>query len=232
MTTLELLTIIAEQKKGWNIDGERGILPHLNSAHFILLAQESEQNIFFDEEAGDLPSLDTTDGTYNYTCDENIWKIGGIYIRSKDLSSSSGAIIGLQGFDYGTRRYNRVPIEYINVGGIEFVRVPFVRSWPSTEIADARMVFTENPGNTTDYYKQYGWKKPTQILSESIQIDIPPPWDYQFLLPATCMLLEGIEHGNYADTQQYILNVLKPRLQKEMNGGEQGFDFCAVSRGF
>lgn len=232
MTTQELLAIIAEQFKGWNIDGERGILPHLNAAHHMLLAQESEQNVYYDESSGELPSLTTTDGTYNYDCDDNLWKLGGIYVRVNDIDSSTGVLIDMTGFDYGTRRYNKRAPEYKVLGGINYLRVPYIRSWVSTETANARLAFTENPGDTSDYYRQFGWKKPTQIISDSIQIDIPPPWDYQYLLPATCKLLEGVQHGNYLDTQQYVIGVLKPRLWLDMNGGEQGFDYEADARGF
>lgn len=232
MTTLELLTIISEQHKGWNIDGERGILPHFNAAHFILMANESEQNVYYDEDEGELPALVTTAGTYTYDCDSNIWKIDGICIRVENVTSLGGALVNLTGYDYGQRRYTKKPIEYLEIAGIEYVRVPFIKSWPATETSDAKIMFTTDPGDSTAYYRQYGYKKPTSILSDSVQIDIPPPWDYQFLLPATCKLIEGIQHGNYVESRQYVLNVLKPELQKEMNGGEQSFDYEADDRGF
>ena len=232
MTTIELLAILQEQFKGWNTDGERGILPHLNAAHWMLLANESEQNIYYDESSGDLPALTTVSGTYNYSCDSNLWKLGGIYVRVEDVSSISGTLVSLTGFDYGSRRYTQRPMEYITLAGIEYVRIPFVRSWPATESANARLMFNADPGDSTSYYRQYGWKKPTQIISEMIDPDIPPPWDYQYLLPATAKLIEGIQHGNYVESRSYVLGVLKPALQKDMNGGEQGFDYEPDDRGF
>lgn len=234
MTTLELLTILQEQFKGWNIDGERGILPHLNAAHFILCTNESEQNVYYDEVNGDLPALTTIAGTYNYTLSNaiNIWKISGVNVRVEDISSISGTLVSLTGFDYGSKRYTSRPMEYVTLAGIEYVRIPFVRSWPATETANARLMFNADPGSSTDYYRLYGWKKPTQIISESIQVDIPPPWDYEYLLPATAKFIEGIQHGNYVDCRRYVTTVLKPALQKEMNSGEQGFDHETDDRGF
>lgn len=232
MTSIELLAIIQEQKKGWNLDGERGILPHFNAAHFILAANESEQNVYYDESTGDLPALTTVGETLAYDCDSNLWKLGGIYVRIEEISSISGTLVSLSGFDYGSRRFIRRPTEYMSVSGIDYIRVPYVRSQIATESAAVRVVFTADPGSATNYYKQYGWKKPTAIISENIQVDIPPPWDYEYLIPATCKLIEGIEHGNYVEARQYISSVLKPALIKEMNSGEQGFDYEAESRGF
>lgn len=231
-STLELLTILQEQHKGWNIDGERGILPHFNAAHFILAANESEQNVYYDEANGDLPALTTVAQTYNYTLPTVFWKLDGVYVRVEDIASVSGTLVSLTGFDYGSRRYTARPMEYITLAGIEYVRIPYIRSWPSTETAAARLMFNADPGDSSDYYRLYGWRKPTQIISDMIQVDIPPPWDYQYLIPAVSKLIEGIEHGNYVEARNYIVGVLKPALQKEMNGGEQGFDYDTDPRGF
>jgi hypothetical protein len=232
VTTIELLAILQEQFKGWNADGERGILPHLNAAHFILAANKSEQNVYCDEANGELPALATTALTYNYSLDSNLWMLDSILVKVEEISQISGTLVSLTGFDYGSRRYTAKPMEYITWGGLEFVRIPFLRSWPATETAAARCMFTANPGDSTDYYRQYGYKKPTQIISDAIDPDIPPPWDYQYLLPATAKLIEGIQHGNYVEARQYVVNVLKPELKKEMNCGEQGFDYEADDRGF
>lgn len=231
-STLELLTILQEQHKGWNIDGERGILPHFNAAHFILGTVKAEQNVYYDEANGDLPALTTVSNDYDYTLPAAIWMLNGVYVRVEDISSMSGTLVSLTGFDYGSRRYTARPMEYVTLAGIEYVRIPFVRSWPATETANARLMFNADPGSSTNYYRLYGWRKPTAIISDMIQVDIPPPWDYQYLLPATSKLIEGIEHGNYVEARNYIERVLKPALQKEMNGGEQGFDYEADDRGF
>lgn len=232
MTTLELLTILQEQFKGWNINGDRGILPHLNAAHFMLLANESEQNVYYDETTGELPVLPTTKGTYKYDGDSNLWKIAGLYVRVEDISTVAGALISLTGFDYGSKRYTTRPIEYVTLAGLEYVRIMFARTYPATESNPPKIIFNEDPGDSDKYYVQYGYKKPTQIVSDTIQMDIAPPWDYEFLLPATAKLLEGIEHGNYVEARQYVMGTLKPLLVREMNGGEQGFDFEADNRGY
>lgn len=233
MTTRELLTILQEQFKGWNADGERGILPHLNAAHAILKTAKGEQNVYFDEASGRLPYLVTTDSDYDYDCGDNIWLLDGLLVEVEIAANTSGTLLStLTGFDYGTRRGTSKGVQYETLAGIQYIRVPYVRSWPATETANCRLMFTANPGTTTTFYSLYGYRKPVQILSDTVQIEIEPPWDYMYLLPATAKLIEGIQHGNYVEARNYVLNVLKPAYQKEINAGEQGFDYETDDRGF
>jgi hypothetical protein len=233
VTTIELLSILSEQHKGWNTNGERGILPHLNAAHFILETVGSEQHIYYDGSTGKFPSVDTTDGVFQYDLPDEIWRLEDLLIElTVGVTINTSVLNTLVGFDYGSRRATTKKIDYRTYAGIEYARVPYVRSQLATEDDPASIIFSVNPGDSTDYYFVRGIKKPTQIVSESIQVDTPPPYDYQFLIPAASTLIRGIEHGNYAEARAYIENVLKPQYARVRNAGEQGFDFEADDRGF
>jgi hypothetical protein len=45
-------------------------------------------------------------------------------------------------------------------------------------------------------------------------------------------LIEGIEHGNYAEARMEVLKVWRPQYWKEINSGAQGFDQETEDRGY
>jgi len=232
-TTSELLDRIAEQCKGWNRDGYRGILQYLDIAQKTLLMEECEQNVAIDSTTGTLPSLNTTTGTYAYNLPSDCWKLGCIGIEVKIASVVSGTLLTtITGLDYGTRRQVQNPLTYFHFSGFEYVRVPYIRSYPATDSGVARLVFTADPGTATDYYKELYWKKPATLTSDSIPLEIEPPYDDLYLLPATVSLIHGVENGNYVEARTLILRDLKPAYWKERNSGEQGFSYESVSRGY
>ena len=228
-TTAELITILQEQFKGWNANGPRGVLHYLDVAHRAFRQLESEQTVYFDETNGKLPYLDTTAGTYAYSLPSNCWKLAGVYVEA----GVTGSILdNLSLADYGLRTSNTHKIEEVVLSGITYVRIHNVRSWPSTEAAVARMAFSDDPGTTTDVYNIKYYKKPVELYSDSIQLEVEPPYDELYLLPAVCELIEGIQHGNYAEARANLLGVWRPKYWKEINSGEQGFDFEAEDRGY
>lgn len=232
-TTSELIDRIVEQCKGWNRDGYRGVLQYLDIAQKLLLCHESEQNVVMNEATGYLPTLDTTATVFNYNLPSDCWKLGQVLIEVKIASQISGTLLNtITGLDYGTRRLVSNPLSYYTYAGFEYIRVPFVRSWPSQELAVARMCFTADPGTTTGYYSLQYFKKPTTLSSDSIQVEIEPPWDDLYLLPATVSLIHGVENGNYVEARVVIMRDLVPQFWKEKNGGEQGFSYEPVERGF
>jgi hypothetical protein len=120
------------------------------------------------------------------------------------------------------------------IGGVTYVRIPNVRTkdFVNTSLP-ARVLFTRDPETQSDYYYRQSYRRPTQILSEDIQSDIPPPYDDDTLIPATALLIEGVQNGNYTDAREYIRNVLKKNLWKQIDGGDQGYqDIEPVSREF
>jgi hypothetical protein len=228
-TTAELVTILQEQFKGWNANGPRGVLHYIDVAHRIFRQVESEQTVYFDETNGKLPYLDTTDGVYKYSLPSNCWKLAGVYIEA----GVTGSLLdNLSLADYGLRVSNVHKIESVVMSGIEYLRLHNVRSWPASEAAVARLAFSDNPGTTDDVYNIKYYRQPVELVSDSIQLEVEPPYDELYLLPAVCELIEGIQHGNYADARTKLLEIWRPKYWKEINGGEQGFDFDSEDRGY
>jgi hypothetical protein len=228
MITEELIDELVERFHGWVRNGEHGILRYLNSAHEILMTAEAEQTIIFNETIGELPLLVTTTLIRRYEFPNNVWRVGGILVKVDNT---------LRGTDYE----EIIRISYKNcvmIGGIQYAKVPYVKQWDYKMLTanteqPARIMFTQDPGSTTDYYYRLSYRRPTQILSEAIQPDIAQPQDINYLIPATAKLMEGAQNGNYDEARQFILSDLKPKLWRELNSGVQGEqDNEAVDRGF
>lgn len=232
-TTSELLDRIVEQCSDWNRDGYRGVLQYLDIAQKLLFMHECEQNVVVDPATGGLPSLNTTKGVFAYDLPSDCWKLGHVGVEVKIASLVSDTLLTtLTGLDYGTRRLATEPLKYFHWAGFEYIRIPYVRSWPAGDSSVAHLVFTADPGDATDYYKTLYWKKPATLVSDSIPLEIEPPWDDLFLLPAAVSLIHGVENGNYVEARSLILRDLKPAYWKEKNSGEQGFSDEPVERGF
>jgi len=228
-TTAELLDVLQEQFKGWNVDGTRGLIHYLDVAHRLLLSAEAEQRVFIDETNGRLPFLTTVEGTFDYALPDNCWKLAAVYVEA---GTNSSVLNRFRYLDYGWWRRQSLPLEYEVFGGISFLKIPYIRSWPWNETQNARLAWLADPGDSTDVYSLKYYLLPTPIISDSIQIQIEPPWDEMFLLPATCKLVEGIQHGNYLEARAEVMSVIRPAYWAEQNSGEQGFDYEAESRGF
>ena len=218
-----------EQFKGWNANGPRGVLHYIDVAHRIFRQIESEQTVYFDETNGKLPYLDTTAGVYAYSLPSNCWKLAGVYVEE----GVTGSVLDNYTLaDYGLRTSHKGVCESVVLSGIGYLRVKNIRSWPATESAVARLAFSDDPGTTDDVYNLKYYKQPVDIVSDSIQIEVEPPYDELYLLPAICELIEGIQHGNYAQARTNLLEIWRPKYWKEINGGEQGFDADAEDRGY
>jgi hypothetical protein len=227
-STDELLTILEEQCKWWNRNGTRGLLYQLDTAQKLLMCAPHNQNVYCT--GGVLPALATTTGTFDYNLPSNCYLLKYVLIRVNTIGSTG--VTSIAGMDYGWNRVNSMPPEYISFGGVEYVHIPYIRSWQSGDTATARLMFTVDPGTTTDYYRLMYYKKPADLTSDSIPIEIPPPWDMTYLLPAVIKLIEGVDHGNVIESRASIIRDLQPALWRELDKGEQGEEIFPVSRGF
>jgi len=240
-STAELLVILQEQFKGWNINGPRGLLHYLDTAHRILCQTESANRVVFDSSTGLLPYLVTTAGTFTYNLPSDCWKLGDVLV---EIGVNGSLFDNLSYYRYGTggvggtalmtgfRISSTRKLEHVTISGIGYIRVPHIRSFPAGESTLAKLIFTDDPGTTTTCYNIRYYKKCAELVSDSIPLEIEPPNDELYLLPATCKLIEGVQHGNYLEARTEILKNIKPLYWKECNSGEQGFDYDAEDRGF
>ena len=224
MTTEELCDAMVQQYNGWNYDGDHGVLRHLNTANTILASQDINLMLVLDDTTGTLPLLSTTSGTFAYNMATTVRKVSDVLVSLDD------AVLN----DY-TTSVKRSYRNSIVIGGLMFARWPFVmkpQEYRSSSVP-AKVVFSENPGTTTDRFYLYEFKRPTQILSLNIQPDIVSPWDAEFLLPATGKLIEGQQSGNYIDAYQFVMKEIKPLLARAVSKDTSGdSDDLPVDRGF
>ena len=114
MSTETLVDELVQRQNGWNRSGDHGVLRYLNTAHAILMAQESQQNLIFDEATGTLPTLATTDGTYKYVMAANVWRVSGVLIDNDiDISPQAGRLVDVP-VHVGRRELNRPYSRSIN----------------------------------------------------------------------------------------------------------------------
>ena len=210
-TTSQLLTWIEEQCEGWNREGARGTRALLNEAHKLLLYNELEQRVVIDGATGEFPYLTTRDERYVYNLPDNCSILKALLID----------------FD-NTRSDYPWAYEDFTVDGRRFYRILNIISREATNTTNAQLAFRGvNPGDTDDIFKLYYFEAPINITSDGVQHQMPGSADFEFLLPATIKLIEGIDHGNIIEARQYIVEVIKPQFIKTLSRGEQGIPrFC------
>ena len=223
-TTSQLLTWIELECHGWTREGSRGSRVLLNEAHRMLLFREDDTNIVFDSNTGNLPFLATTDNIFQYNLPAACYILKHILVDNPITTNDYGST--------GSGSSNWMFEEYF-IAGRSYYRVMNIRSYPSTPSVRARVLFTTNPGDTTAIFRELYHKQPVQILSDSIQHEMPGATDVQYLMPATVALINAInDHDKYEKAKLMIEREYKPRVLSELNIGEQGqSDFC-IKRAF
>ncbi len=227
-TTEELLTVLSKQFPGWNIDGERGLLFYLNSVQKMLCHVESDQLMIIDEATGKLPSINTTSGIFSYDLPSTVNFITKVLIET---DSDNLLTNNLFSQDYGSRIYQR-PSKYIDISGIQYVDIPQARSSPANEVSVAKVIFTLDPGTATDIYRYLGYRKPTELVSDTIPLTIPPPYDIKYLLPATEIMIMGVENKDIVSAYRTIDGEFVPKMQNAFNKGAFGVNYESEDRGF
>lgn len=226
-STVQLINKMEMNADGWNRTGEKGLLGILNEAQNILLRQECAQRQV-NRNDGDLPYIATTDGTYKYELSQanldlvteeiNIWRVAGVFVRPP-FSQNLRSIIAL---DYGVEPDMRQPIQPMEFNGIEYFRFHQVKYKDAVYGGNPWLTFTTNPGDSTQDYYLLCYEDPTQIISESINPEIPEQYHYTILLPTALKLLEAHQNGNWIEALGMIEEEFKPKMLSALNEGEQG----------
>ena len=73
---------------------------------------------------------------------------------------------------------------------------------------------------------------PTDIVSDTIALTIPPPYDMAYLFPATCVLLDAVQNGNWLDAISVINTRYVPEMHLAFNRGAYGMYNEAEDHGF
>jgi len=211
MTTEELCEELMQRYQGWNLDGTHGVLRYLNQAHKTLLHQECSQRLVLDEATGTLPILTTTSAVFAYSMPVAVWRVANVLVATDDPTLN----------DYGSVPASRR--NEIIVGGQRFLPWPYVRQKTDFVNTDnpARIVFSEDPGNTTDRFYLQQYKNPVDILSIPIQGEIGSPHDFGILLPLAGAYIEAVKENKYIEADNFAV-AMRLRMAKVLNSGIQG----------
>jgi len=231
-TTGQLLTWIELECHGWNREGPRGTRALFNEAHRLLLMGELEQNIIYDEDTGDLPFLATHKNVFRYTLPSTYWRVGGILLDASEYATRYQ--------DYGCPYYGgpfasvQQRFEEFQLGGIFYWRIVNCRSRGARQGRSPWVQFNKiDPGETKQEFRVYGWQLPVEILSDSVQHEMPGATDIEYLMPAAMLLIDAIsDHSKMEKVREHIVKELKPKVANEMASGEQGIPISCTKRSF
>lgn len=219
----ELVNYLRLQAPGWNITGAKGCLEILNQVQDMLYLQDTFQTIAFMPD-GSLPVLTTNDDDRDYTLNkattglsDDIWRCDLVLTR-----------VPFQR-DYGLNHEQRVYINTRVFNGIEYYKYYHVSTVDARRDGHPELLFSTNPGATTDKFYLLCYKKPTPITSVKIQSALPEQMHINVFLPAALKLLEGYQNGNIIEAIAFIEDEFKPKAQEILNKGEQG-QFSTITR--
>jgi len=222
LTTLEIAELIQNQAPGWNIDGgARSIRSVIDQVHRILKQNESSQNQVLDETGGELPVIITTGTKRTYELPDNVWRVGNIVIRIP-LNDNFTIPILNEDFGFVNRRFLDFPQQEVAWGGRRYFLWNLAVSRERDRTGPAKVTFTVDPGDTTDFYRFIGWEKAKEISSTSVELDISEKYHQSHVIPACMKLIEGYQNGNYIEGSRYVEDTIKKDYQSEQNRGAQG----------
>ena len=223
-STREIVDVLKFNAKDWNRTGDKSLLQILNEAHRILLSQEMSQRISYMTD-GDLPNVATTSGTYDYTLNqattglsEDIWRVGSVLVKPPFSNQLLTAIR----VEYSITPNLRQPVQPWEWNGVEYFKFFQVHCNDALVSGHPSLKFTIDPGTTTTDYYLLAYKKPTEILAETTETEIPEHLHHTILIPAALKLLEAYQTGNWMEYGALMNEEFKPKFQAEMNEGEQG----------
>ncbi len=212
--------VIKSQAEGFSRIND--VIPIINEVHKMFTMRELPQLVITDPATGSLPILTTVDGTFQYTAPvtggHTPWCVSGIYTRWPGTG------------DYNAVEYNNTEPPMVNTtdykefGGNYYYMYQFARSFDALEDVAAQIIFSRNPGDTTNKFYLLMYRTPADIASDRIQLQIPDRGGAHrlFFFPAVMKLIEAQNHGNYMEAVSYIEDVLKPKMKEVLSSGVTG----------
>jgi hypothetical protein len=229
MNTREACETLRMQHKGWNVDGPKGVLRHLDAAQNMLMACAANANVVTAAHGADFPTLTTRAGHLSpYNAPAEFRTVEHVLVKA----GRPGALASIRS-NYDGSPSALMTLRRINWFGHTYVVFPYVRIDPRRGRTPPSITFSVFPGETTGTYHLFGYRAATPLTSVSSDLTMEPPWDEEYLLPAASALIEGINHGNYIEARKNI-SELRKMYQRESNksAGFSGAHIEPVFRGF
>lgn len=215
----ELCAWIEMAKSGWA--RENDVIPIIREVVNILCKTESKRFLSLNPATGRPYTLITQDTNYGpYNGRQGIWGVTNILLRQPVQD------YGLY-YDYDSE-YAEKPYlnttEPIEINGNWYYPFNFATAEDALEGGLVRIMFSRNPGTTTDRYFMQAYEIPTQITSDRQNLPIPDSYGAHraYVFPACLALIEALDHGNYEKAITHIETVTRPMMWKVLNKGFGG----------
>lgn len=224
-TTKQIVEWVKLAANGWNVTGSRGILPILNEVQNLILENQNAQNVVYDSSTGLFPTFDTQDGVMEYEID-SVWRITEVLIRYQDSSNYE-----LQTW-YGEYSEDDPRLEIITWQSKKYVKIRDCRTIEKTAEEDAKIIFANDPGDTSDYFYYRGYAPSNQILSVSTQLSIPEKYHLPYVVPAVIEFIKAFQTGGWKEAIKTVMKEYVIPVRMEMNRGHQGDPDTVTIRNF
>jgi hypothetical protein len=223
----ELASWITTAKSGWAREDD--VIPIIRSVVNMLCKVEAKRFLLINAATGRPPTLvtrDTVNGPYNGPV--GVWRVTRILLRQPVLD------YGLY-YDYDSE-YAEKPYlnttEPVEINGNWYYPFNFAKAEDALEGGRVPIMFSRNPGATTDRYFMQAYQLPTQITSDRQVLPIPDSYGAHraYVFPACLALIEAMDHGNYEKAVSYIEGTIRPLVWKVLNKGFDGSRNRVTSR--
>lgn len=199
MRTSALVGYIQRRAKDWD---RQSILDMIGDVQTIIFSEPTSYMRVIDESTGVDPVLTTVSGTYSYT-------ISGAHVI-ENISSS--------------------PFLYEQTYGIPNIAMyPKFRTVRGNESVDAKIIFSEDPGDATYYVKYY--RRPNELTSESIQLEIPQEYHITHVAYAVLGMIEMAEHGT-SEKYDIFYGRLLDDIRSSLNSSSQDISYHISGGGY
>ena len=188
MKTESLVSYIKRLAPDWS---RADILEFIDEIQTMVFGTRSEMMRYLDSTTGQNPVLTTEDGVLEYTLDTSLFGADIQFVEHVYDKATSTTCYG--------KTYDDT---------LQF------RTTKATPNSCAKVLFSKNPG--VKNFEITCYRKPSPLLSESIQLEIPSEYHIPHVYKGVIGLIEMAEHGESNSYQRFLLELL-PEMRGQMN---------------
>lgn len=182
------------------------IVDLLNEIQTVVYSQDVEQFYYLDPSTGFPPFVVTTQGQYQYDCPANCRRTAIVFSANLPTTYSRTRPVGpRREYYFRNRGYFSIPVS-------QYDAIP-----DSGQVA--RIIFRDDPGDSTDKYYHLYWLLPNTISDLGDQLDIPPHLHYR-IRSGVIAMLSSEQYGN-SNYQEDMIDRLARKIRSEMHRGAQ-----------
>lgn len=221
MTVSQIISLLNRQNPDWDT---QPLIDLLNSFVQMALKVDTQENVVYDSNTGDLPYLATTAGLFLYTMPPNYYKIWDIVTCSTSQYPNNAYYAHQEQNGFVT------PKKPITLANKSYLPVPTVKTQAYGALGVATVMFRFDPKTSINTYQIYGCASSGDILTITSVLSIPDKLHLGVVIPAMQLMIDGLDNGRYVENLQVINDTLLPKIWQEMNYNTMD-DFAVDSMG-